>query len=173
MLLSLAPWLLAAPSASLTVNTTAISAGDAVRVTWTGVDLAKLPPMHVKFSLDEPAHVHRWRVEPEGASSLWVGEFSPPVADIKSVHMGPNPLNRGIATEGTPPFTVPAPVKFISGTQLGNGHFDFVVSNMRESVNFVLFSGSLTDASDFQALAVSPTISIKEAASPMHLRLSR
>ena len=48
-----------------------------------------------------------------------------------------------IATEGTPPFLSPAPVKFISGTQLSAGHFDFVVTNMRASVNWVLFKGDL------------------------------
>ena len=37
-----------------------------------------------------------------------------------------------ILLRAAPPFTVPAPVKFISGTQLANGHHDFVVSNMRE-----------------------------------------
>ena len=28
----------------------------------TGVDLGDLKPMHVKFTLDEDVHVHRWRV---------------------------------------------------------------------------------------------------------------
>ena len=160
--------------ASISVNSTVIRAGDAVDVSWKtdGLALNDLAPMHVVFSSDDD-HVHRWRVEPEGASSLWVGQFSPPIADASQIYMGPNPMDRGIATEGTPPFTVPAPVKFISGTQLARGHHAFKISNMRAPVNWVLFSGSLTNASDFNVLAISPTLTLLDEAAPMHLRLSR
>ena len=164
--------LVAAGAPSIHVNVTNVSAGASVRVSWTGVAIGDLKPMHVKFSTDDE-HVHRWRVEPEGASSLWVGQFSPPVTDISSIHMGTDPTKRGISTEGTPPFTVPAPNKFISGSQLYRGYHNFIVSNMRAPVNWALFSGSLTDASDFKVLAVSDTVTLRDAAAPMHLRLSR
>jgi hypothetical protein len=164
--------------ASITVNATSIRSGDAVRVTWAGVgDLHNVKPMHVKWYSesigDSGEHKHRWRVEPKDASSLWVGQFSPPVADVSSIHMGGNPMARNISTEGSPPFTVPAPVKFISGTQLARGYHDFIVSNMRSEVNWVLFSGSLTNASDFAVLAVSPSLKLSDASAPMHVRLSR
>ena len=86
---------------SISVNATTISAGDAVRVSWSGVALDNLQPMRVAF-YDGLPHQHLWRVEPEASSSLWVGQFSPPVTDASKITMGPNPTQRGIATEGTP-----------------------------------------------------------------------
>jgi hypothetical protein len=68
---------------------------------------------------------------------------------------------------------VAAPVKFISGTQLVRGFHPFVLSNMRTQVNWVLFQGSLTNASDFNVLAVSPAVSLSDEQEPMHLRLAR
>ncbi len=162
---------------SISVNTTKINAGDAVRVSWTGIDLDGIAPMHVVWASNRASadgeHRHEWRVEPENAESLWVGQFSPPIADASDIRMGTDPESRGIRTEGTPPFTEPAPVKFISGSQLSNGEFTFIVSNMRADVNWVLFSGSLTDADNFAVLAISPALQLADAAEPMHVRLAR
>ena len=168
----------ASGASSISVNATSIVSGESVMVSWSGVVLDSIHPMHVVFSSSAGSdkggdHVHHWQVQPEGASSLWVGQFSPPIKDASDVHMGSDPTSRGIATEGTPPYTVPAPVKFISGTQLSDGHHTFKVSNMREAVNWVLFSGSLTDPNDFKVLAVSAPVTLRDAAAPMHLRLSR
>jgi hypothetical protein len=157
--------------ARISVNTTSIMSGDSVQVSWSGVPAAP-SPMHVMFATDYE-HVQRWKVEPEGASSLWVGQFSPPITSAADIYMDVDPRSRGIATEGTPPFTVPAPVKFISGTQLASGAYTFKVSNMRAPVNWVLFNGSLTNATDFEVLAVSPSVVLRDAASPMHVRLTR
>ena len=164
-----APLTAAVPSIS--VNTTSGTSGDAVTVSWTGVSRSP-SPMRVTFSTDS-AHVHRWEVEPKGASSLWIGQFSPPVLDRQSVHMTSDPQSRGIATEGTPPFTYPAPVKFISGKQLEKGQYEFILTNHRAAINWVLFSGSLTNASDFEVLAISKPVQVSDATAPMHLRLAR
>jgi hypothetical protein len=88
-------------SPSISVNATTISAGDAVRVSWSGVALDRLQPMRVAF-YDGLPHQHLWRVEPEASSSLWVGQFSPPITDASDIMMGTNPTQRGVATEGTP-----------------------------------------------------------------------
>ena len=54
--------LLAAADAAprISVNATTISAGDAVRVSWSGVALDNLPPMRVAF-YDGLPHQHLWR----------------------------------------------------------------------------------------------------------------
>ena len=156
---------------TISVNVTTVRANQAVRVSWTALE--PIAPMHVNFYSSQEEHVHRWQVEPEDAMSFWVGQFSPPIASASSIAMGSNPESRGIATEGTPPFTVPAPVKFISGLQLQRGAFDFIVSNMRAPVNWVLFSGSLTSAANFKVLAISKPVELADADEPMHLRLAR
>lgn len=167
--------IVASNGASISVNTTSIRSGDAVKVSWTGVALTNIAPMRVAFSTSGgDDHVHSWSIEAEDeASSLWVGQFSPPITDAAAIHMGTDPRKHGISTEGTPPFTVPAPNKFISGSQLSNGHWTFKISNMRAAVNWVLFSGSLIDAATFKVLAVSAPVTLLDAAAPMHVRLAR
>lgn len=157
---------------ALTVSSKEINAGDNVTVAWSGIGPDAITPMHVRFSSGSDDRT-LWTIEPEGASSLWLGQFSPPIEKASSIHMGDNPRHRGIATEGTPPFTVPAPNKFITGEQLSSGKYTFRVTNMRAPVNWVLFSGSLTSASDFKVLAVSPIVTLRDASAPMHLRLAR
>jgi hypothetical protein len=76
-------------------------------------------------------------------------------------------------TEGTPPWTVPAPVKFISGTQLSKGYFNFKVTNMRQNMSWVLFQGSLTSDSGFAVVAMSPVVVFTDVDAPSHGRLAR
>ena len=168
-LLALALLASASAAPTLGVNVSTIRSGDAVKVSWSGVDLSLASPMRVAFSHEQSS----WWLEPPDASSLWLGEFSPPIKSAEDVVMGTSPLNRGISTEGTPPFTVPAPVKFISGEQLAPGAHSFIVTNMRDEVNFVLFAGSLTSPKGFEVLAISPTLTLADAAEPMHVRLAR
>ena len=160
-------------AAKVTINITKAASGDAVRVSWSGIDLSTAVPMKVAWSQDEGAHSHLWAVEPSGAQSLWIGQFSPPIQNPDAVRMGSDPKSHGVATEGTPPFTEPAPAKFISGTQLSAGSYDFVVTNMRADINWVLFSGSLDSAAGFKVLAVSPVLSMSETSQPHHVRLAR
>ena len=74
---------------------------------------------------------------------------------------------------GTPPYTTPAPAKFISGTQLGRGSYDFKLTNMRDTTNWVLFAGSLTSAAGFEVVAMSPVVRFLDADTPTQLRLAR
>ncbi len=106
-------------------------------------------------------------------STFWLGQFSPAVTSLAGVTMTGDPTKHGQATEGTPPFTTPAPAKFISGTQLAAGEWAFIVTNSRQSVNWVLFEGSLTDATNFRPLALSPAVHFADAAHPAQLRLAR
>ena len=164
----------AVSAATLHVNTTKIAAGGAVNVSWSGVDLKLIKPLHLHF-YDDDSHVSHWRLE--GGQSLWLGQFSPPVMSKNDIRMSGSPLNRAeahnISTEGTPPFTAPAPNKFISGAQLSRGFHPFIVSNMRAEVNWVLCAGDMVNSSSFEVLAISPSVSLTDAASPMHLRLAR
>lgn len=178
----------AAPEAAprLTVNTTSVKSGDVVRVSWASVlsneQLATLPEMRTAWVADDAqpseSHVEKvCRVVGDGAStgSYWVGQFSPPVSSLDSVVMTGDPAKGAGAkvTEGTPPFTTPAPVKFISGSQLSQGAFSFVVTNMRQSINWVLFRGSLTNASNFEAIALSPAVDFSDVDAVSHVRLAR
>ena len=65
------------------------------------------------------------------------------------------------------------PVKFLSGSQLSAGHYDFRVTNMRDSVGWALFEGSLTTADGFRVVALYLEVHFSDARAPMHLRLSR
>ena len=167
-------------AAALTLNVTLVTSGDAVRVSWASamasarpaVDLALLPPMRTAWRPvgdGGEVHVeHECIVTPDALStSYWVGQFAPAVTSADMVDM------IGQSYISTPPFTSPAPVKFISGTQLAPGHFDFVVTNMRTAVNWVLFQGSLTNASDFAVVALSPVVTFADVDAPMHGRLAR
>jgi hypothetical protein len=163
---------------SVSVNTTSVHSGQSVNVSWSA-PAGSVRPYKIVWSRGEanPLDGHAeaaWREEPANGGSLWLGQFSPPVTDASQIKMGTDPTaDPKYQTEGTPPFTVPAPVKFISGTQLANGHHNFVVTNMRQQVNWVLFEGSLTNASNFRVVATSPVVSFTDAAAPMHLRLAR
>lgn len=173
--------------AALTLNTTVVKSGDVVHVDWTtafatarpGVNISAIPPMRTMWKpklgregADPDAHVEaECIVVPHTTTaSYWVGQFSPAVTDAKDVRMIPfNNHN----TEGTPPWTVPAPVKFISGTQLTKGSYNFKVTNMRDNLNWVLFEGSLTSATGFAVVAMSPPITFTDIDEPMHGRLAR
>ena len=160
---------------SLTINTTSVKSGDWVRVSWedkfTMKQLSEIKP-----------HKTVWddglvKILPvgSGAGSYWVGQFSPAVLDLSEVQMTGDPAHGGgqMVTEGTPPYTTPAPVKFISGTQLTKGSYSFKMTNMRTTINFVLFEGSLDNASNFQPLALSPTVTFTDRDAPAHGRLAR
>jgi hypothetical protein len=96
----------------------------------------------------------------------WLGQFSPAVNSVNDVRMGGNPC----PDVGVPPFTVPAPLKWISQPwQMRKMSWDFVVTNGRESINWVLFRGNLTDAT---AISVSTPVTFSDT-SPMHVRLAR
>jgi hypothetical protein len=173
--------------AALTLNTTVVKSGDVVHVDWTtafatarpGVNISAIPPMRTMWKpklgregADLDAHVEaECIVVPHTTTaSYWVGQFSPAVTDAKDVRMIPfNNHN----TEGTPPWTVPAPVKFISGKQLTKGSYNFKVTNMRDNLNWVLFEGSLTSATGFAVVAMSPPITFTDIDEPMHGRLAR
>ena len=161
---------------TFSVNVTSVAAGDWVNLSWS--NLGPISDLRIDFFVDDDEN-HRWRLEPanESTTTFWIGEFSPPVMSKNDVHMGDNPRTRvsGYATEGTPPFTQPAPVKFISGAQLTKhgSSWPFRVSNHRSSINWVLFAGSLTSPTGFEVLAISPTVSLSDAAAPMHVRLAR
>ena len=101
-------------------------------------------------------------------ATYWVGQFSPAVANVSDVRMGPNPCPD--VWDGKTPFTEPAPVKWIEGNPVKSGWHDFVVTNGRESVNWVLFKGQLTNAT---AVAVSRAAIFATATAPMHVRLAR
>ena len=159
-------------SPTIAVNVSEIASGQAVNVSWLGVDLSRAAPLKVAFN-EGDGGVHTWSVEPRMAQSLWIGQFSPPVLAANDVRMSADPKSHGIATEGTPPFTEPAPVKFISGTQLAAGSFSFIVTNMRAPVNWVLFAGALDSATGFEVLALSKPVTLTDAALPMHVRLGR
>jgi hypothetical protein len=156
--------------ASLSLNATKVSTGDWVRVTWSDLvspaDLAKLKTYKTVWKDDECSIVG------SGDGSLWLGQFTPPVASLADVRMTGDPKAGG-PTEGTPPYTTPAPVKFISGGQLANGYYDFKLTNMRAETNFVLFEGSLTDASSFKPLALSANLTFADRDMPTHGRLAR
>ena len=110
----------------------------------------------------------------EAATSYWVGQFSPAVTSAADVKMIASPQSRaGVSTEGTPPYTLPAPAKFISGTQLSKGEYDFKLTNMRDTTNWVLFAGSLTSAAGFEVVGVSEAVTFSDADQPSHLRLAR
>ena len=101
---------------------------------------------------------------------LWLGQFSPPIETTAGVQLGVK-YSDGV---GTPPYTEPAPIKFIAGDQMRDGEYTFIVSNMRAAVNYVLFAGSLDAAADeFEVLATSAAVSLSDAGAPMHLRLAR
>ena len=163
---------LAVEAISLTTNASEIASGQAVTVSWSGVDLKRAVPVKVEFSEGDDG-AHAWSVTTRKTQSLWIGQFSPPIISMNDVHMGVDPKSHGIATEGTPPFTEPAPVKFISGTQLSAGSYSFVVTNMRAPVNWVLFAGALDDPAGFNVLAVSKPVNLVDAGAPMHVRLAR
>ncbi len=177
------------PTATLAVSTRSVASGGTVRVSWAelgrelGLDLTSLPDHRTEWRTAEPQHAGD-HPEPEchvvgdGAGSLWLAQFSPAVTSLADLHFAGDPnLNVDhIATEGTPPFLSPAPVKFISGTQLSAGHFDFVVTNMRASVNWVLFKGDLNTrniTAETGALAVSPTVTVEHLEHPSQVRLAR
>eukprot|EP00039_Didymoeca_costata_P023149 m.6158 g.6158 ORF g.6158 m.6158 type:complete len:635 (+) comp3490_c0_seq1:62-1966(+) len=165
------------------VNTTTVTSGSAVMVSWSDVfasrfpevDLKNIPEMKTVWlpeSSESGAPKPKVIIVPDNASSYWVGQFSPAITNKSQIFMGPDPTKK-MNTEGTPPFTVPAPVKFISGSQLNNGYHEFIVTNMRTTVNFVLFEGSLSDPNNFQVVAMSDPITFSDATKPMHGRLAR
>ena len=100
----------------ISVNVTSIRSGDSVRVSWKeifatlSVDLESIPALKTVWLKDSAQHkapVDRCTVYPHaGASSYWVGQFSPAITSPSQVVMGPK-----LAWTGTPPFTTPAPVK--------------------------------------------------------------
>ena len=163
----------------LRVNTTSATSDSVVRVDWSavlaGANVSDIPPLHIAWSRVAPdpgAHASTtWRVLPSrSARSFWVGQFSPALTSASQVSMQPfDPT----MSEGTPPWTVPMPVKFLSGAQLSAGHYDFRVTNMRSTVGWALFEGSLTSAAGFRVLALSPEVRFADADAPMHLRLAR
>ena len=170
---------------SIKVNTTVVKTGDFVRVSWdhqfTTQQLSNIRPHGTRWLTEtQPDHplLHaetKCHVFGDGSGSYWVGQFSPAVTSLEAVKMTGDPAHGHGAgvTEGTPPFTTPAPVKFISGTQLEKGYFDFKVTNMRETINWVLFEGSLDNASNFKVVALSPPLTFTDRDAPSHGRLAR
>ena len=170
---------------TLSVNVTVVTTASWVRLNFTDAltqrvpDLALIPELRTAWRPD-PSKIGSDGHEEAGCSvlpspdaqSYWVGQFSPAVTSAGAVRMGANPNGHG-GTEGTPPFTVPAPVKFISGTQLSRGAYDFKVTSMRDTTNWVLFAGSLTSSAGFEVVALSPTVRFSDADAPSQLRLAR
>ena len=188
IVLLLAPLSVGAGTAAprLTVNASHVRTGDAVTVSWKSVleasELAAIPELRTEWVMPEGSdsssvHVEReCQIFQEGdEGSYWVGQFSPAVTSIDGVTMTGDPAKGGgsAVTEGTPPFTTPAPVKFISGTQLSAGEFTFIVTNMRASVNWVLFQGSLNNSSNFKVVALSSPVEFVDRDKPSHARLAR
>lgn len=175
----------AATPPKVTINSTIAVSGASIHVSWRAamqalrpdVNLATIPELRTSWvrGAASPVDGHAdASCVVVGTSSYWLGQFSPALKSLDAVRMTGSPASHaGCATEGTPPYTNPAPVKFISGTQLARGDYDFIVTNMRATVNWVLFEGSLTDATDFHPLAMSDTVVFKDAMRPMHGRLAR
>jgi hypothetical protein len=172
---------------SLTINTTSAKTGDIIQVSWKHLfsmdQLNSINTHKTIWTLPDnaataPVGTHfesECKVVGSGDGSFWVGQFSPPVSSLTDVRMTGDPARGGgnLVTEGTPPFTTPAPVKFISGTQLSRGFYNFKVTNMREDVNWVLFEGSLDNASNFKPIALSASLSFTDQNQPQHGRLAR
>lgn len=180
----------AAAAPTLTTNTTTVSGTrSAVRVSWTGLDLSVLRDHKTVWTEVAPSHPNEHTeptqsvvtdplVNPD-APIYWLAQFSPPVTSLDDVSFTGNPnLNvDGIATEGTAPFITPAPVKFISGTQLKKGYYDFVVTNMRQDVNWVLFHGPLDQLKITPhaagAVALTAPVKMLHLSRPASVRLAR
>ena len=171
-------------ASSLTTNTTTAKSGDTIQVSWahlfTPVQLQRITPLstvwstphfHPNGSHDEPV----CSILGNGTGSYWVGQFSPAITSLDQVTMTGDPAHGQGAnvTEGTPPFTTPAPIKFISGTQLAKGFFNFKVTNMRTDINWVLFEGSLNESTNFYPRALSSPVQFTDQPLPQHGRLSR
>ena len=86
------------------------------------------------------------------AHSLWVGQFSPPIKDASDVHGGIDPTSRGIATEGTPPYTVRRLSIHLWHAAL-DGHHTFQGFEHAEAVNGCY--SAARHPNDFKVLAVS------------------
>lgn len=129
------------------VNATSAKSGDAILVSWQNAlqhlrpetRLNKLSELRTEWYSQNGTHM--WRIihgkgqfgqynnSESQTAPLWIGQFSPAILSLDDVKMTGNPTPQ-TGTTGTPPFTTPAPVKFISGTQLSKGHWEFIVTNM-------------------------------------------
>ena len=154
-------------SVRLTVNTTNISNGDWVQLSWS-------------------------EVAQSDRQDCWIGVFSPSTANVSAI---PQPLNGRkaawkmtkeehneevfdkLGSTYTEPWTHDAPIKYIMCSEAdkdflstGNGTKSFTLLNMRQDVIFWLFFNGLSAP---EPIAKSATIEFDNEYIPMHVHIAR